>query len=499
MGTPRFELGTFRMSSERSHRAELRAHAPAILPQNRLCVKPDCFVLYCLYMPKKEEKIKEKPEKKIKLEKEKPEKPKKPAEKEVEFSKLLAESIQATKKMRLVRGIEELEKVSSVTDLVDTLIAKAYEAQASDIHIDPQQDSVVVRFRIDGILHDIVVLKKDLQPLIITRIKVLSGLRTDEHFIAQDGRFRITKDSAEIDLRVSIVPMHYGENVVMRLLVGAARALGLGQLGFSDKDLAIMHRYIKKPYGMILSTGPTGSGKTTTLYSILKLINSRETSIVTIEDPIEYAISGITQIQVNPQTNLTFAKGLRSIVRQDPDIIMVGEIRDQETAGIAVNAAMTGHLLLSTLHTNDAATTLPRLLDMGIEPFLIASTINVAVGQRLVRKLCSDCRVKYALTEDEKKALAAAVPAELLKQRRQFWRSDGCAACNDSGYVGRIGIFEVLEATEAIRQLIMRRANANELRQAAKTQGMTSMLEDGFNKAAAGITSIAEILRVIHD
>lgn len=437
-------------------------------------------------MPKKEDK----PKKEIK----KPE-----IKTDQEFTTLITQSIKETRELKLVRGIEELEKVSTVTELVDLLIQKAFESGASDIHIDPQPDSVTARFRVDGILHDVASLKKDLHPLIITRIKVLSGLRTDEHFMAQDGRFRIKKDSTDIDLRVSIVPTHHGENVVMRLLIGSARALGLGELGLSENDLKTMHRYIRKPYGMILATGPTGSGKTTTLYSVLRLLNSREVSIVTIEDPIEYAISGVTQIQVNPQTNLTFASGLRSIVRQDPNVIMVGEIRDPETAGIAVNAALTGHLLLSTLHTNDAATTLPRLLDMGIEPFLIASTVNAAVGQRLVRKLCEKCKVKYTLSAEERESLATVIPAELLKQKKEFWRGEGCAECNDTGYTKRIGIYEILEVTDSIRKLIMKQANADEIKTAAREQGMTTMLEDGFVKAATGVTSIAEILRVIHD
>lgn len=423
----------------------------------------------------------------------------KEAPKEENFDKLLSASIQQTQELRLVQNMEELSKVTTVTELVDAFIQKAFNAGASDIHVDPQQDSVIVRFRIDGILHDIVALKKELHPLIITRVKVLAGLRTDEHFAAQDGRFRVKKDSTDIDLRVSIVPTHHGENIVMRLLVGSARALGLGELGLGEKDLTVLHRYIKKPYGMILATGPTGSGKTTTLYSILRLLNAREVSIITIEDPIEYAISGVTQIQVNPQTNLTFAAGLRSIVRQDPNVIMVGEIRDQETAGIAVNAALTGHLLLSTIHTNDAPTTLPRLLDMGIEPFLIASTVNVAVGQRLVRKLCEHCRNQYTLSKEEQESLSAALPPELIKRQQTFWRAEGCAQCGETGYTKRVGIFEILEVTDAIRKLIMQHANSDEIRQAARAQGMTTMLEDGFAKAAAGVTSLAEILRVVHD
>lgn len=257
----------------------------------------------------------------------------------------------------------------SIIRLVDALIIHAFESQASDIHIDPQEDKVRIRLRIDGVLHDVFILPKEIQPEIISRIKVLSGLRTDEHQAAQDGRFKIpVEDIGYIDIRVSIAPTYYGENAVLRILSERTQ-LNLDQLGFSERDLKVVKSAVKKPYGMILATGPTGSGKTTTLYSIIKELNTNEISIITIEDPIEYSISGIDQIQVNSKTGITFAQGLRSILRQDPNIIMVGEIRDEETAGIAVNAALTGHLMLSTIHTNDAATTLPRLLDMGIEPF----------------------------------------------------------------------------------------------------------------------------------
>ena len=257
----------------------------------------------------------------------------------------------------------------SIIRLVDALIIHAFESQASDIHIDPQEDKVRIRLRIDGVLHDAFILPKEIQSEIISRIKVLSGLRTDEHQAAQDGRFKIpVKDIGYIDIRVSIAPTYYGENAVLRILSERTQ-LNLDQLGFSERDLKIVKSAVKKPYGMILATGPTGSGKTTTLYSIIKELNTDEISIITVEDPIEYSIKGIDQIQVNSKTGITFAQGLRSILRQDPNIIMVGEIRDEETAGIAVNAALTGHLMLSTIHTNDAATTLPRLLDMGIEPF----------------------------------------------------------------------------------------------------------------------------------
>mgnify|MGYP002681988860 FL=1 len=412
---------------------------------------------------------------------------------------IISESIARTKNMKLVPGIEELEKATSITQLVNLIILKAWQAKASDIHIDPTGDALLIRYRIDGIVYDVLSLPKEDQPLVVTRIKVLSGLRTDEHAMAQDGRFRIHENEVDMDLRVSIVPTYSGEDVVMRLLVGEARLIGLDDLGFSAKDLELIKHYIHKPYGMILATGPTGSGKTTTLYSILQILNKRDVSIITIEDPIEYSVPGITQIQVNPQTNLTFAAGLRSIVRQDPNIIMVGEIRDNETAAIGVNAAMTGHLLLSTIHTNDAATTLPRLLDMGIEPFLIASTINIAIGQRLVRKLCEKCKVQYTPTPEERTALGDVIPEKLVSSLDKAWRAEGCAACNHTGYAKRVGIYEVLEINEAIKRLIMRRASADEIHKAAQENGMTSMLEDAFIKAVNGVTSLEELLRVIRD
>lgn len=426
-------------------------------------------------------------------------KPEAKKEKKLDFATLIEGSINQARKLQIVRGLEELDAVTSVTQLTDLVVRKAWESGASDIHIDPLEKSVVIRYRIDGVLYDVLSLKKEVQPLMITRIKVLGGLRTDEHAMAQDGRFRMGFETVNIDLRVSIIPTFHGENVVMRLLVGGAKALGLDELGFSPRDLKLIQNYIRKPYGMILATGPTGSGKTTTLYSILQILNSRDVSIVTIEDPIEFTIPGLTQIQVNVNTNLTFSQGLRSIVRQDPDIILVGEIRDTETAGIGVNAAMTGHLLLSTLHTNDAATTLPRLLDMKIEPFLIATTVNIAVGQRLVRRLCKDCREKYFISKEELEALSELVPIDALKDQREVYRAKGCDTCNHTGYVKRTGIYEVLEVNEEIRDLIKRSASADDIREAARKHGMTTMLEDGFRKVVLGETSIEEILRVVHD
>lgn len=410
---------------------------------------------------------------------------------------VLQEAARESQRMPALRDIQKLAN-GTIRDLIDGVLKFAYVAGSSDIHIDPTDNLVTLRFRIDGILHDVLVLPQKLQSTLVTRIKVLAELRTDEHMATQDGRFRVTVDNIPIDVRVSIVPTFYGENVVMRLLIGRARALNMEELGMAQEDLEKVQRNLHKSYGMVLATGPTGSGKTTTLYSSLQQLNKREVSIITIEDPIEYAIPGITQIPVNVQTNLTFAQGLRSIVRQDPNVIMVGEIRDEETAGIAVNAAMTGHLLFSTLHTNDAAVTLPRLLDMGIEPFLIASTVNVAIGQRLVRRLCDKCATTRKLTAIEQESLRQLVPSNFLGDLKEFAEPKGCRACSNAGYVGRVGIYEVLEMTERLRHMIMKRENADEIRKAAVEEGMSTMLMDGLRKAGGGLTSIEEVLRVIH-
>lgn len=388
----------------------------------------------------------------------------------------------------------------SIINLVDSLIEYAYNSRASDIHIDPETDRVRFRLRIDGVLHDIFSFPKRIQQEVITRIKVLSGLRTDEHQAAQDGRFRATlKNIGYVDVRVSIAPTYDGENCVMRLLTEQAKAGSYEELGMDAHDLERVKAAVARPYGMILATGPTGSGKTTSLYTIIKNLNTPEVSIITIEDPVEYAIGGIEQIQVNPRTGLTFAAGLRSILRQDPNIIMVGEIRDEETAGIAVNAALTGHLLLSTLHTNNAATSLPRLMDMKIEPFLIASTVNVVIGQRLVRRICPDCKEKKVVTDAEFKSLTDSIPVKLLDGNREFFIGKGCDKCDHNGYRGRVGIYEVLPMENEIRDAVMKRVNTDVIEVIAKKNGMTTMLEDGFRKALAGLTTIQEVLRVIHE
>jgi len=400
------------------------------------------------------------------------------------------------------------ERDSVAIRMVDLLLRYGYDNKASDIHIEPYEKKIVVRFRIDGVMHDVLDIPMEFGELILTRIKILAKMRTDEHRAAQDGKFQFKSGGSAggeaVDVRVSIVPVTGGENVVMRILSSHSRQFNLSSLGLLSGDLLKVERATKKPHGMILVTGPTGSGKTTTVYAVLKILNKREVHISTIEDPVEYDIEGISQIQVNTRTDLTFAKGLRAIVRQDPDVIMVGEIRDEETAGIAVNSAMTGHLVLSTLHTNDAATTLPRLLDMNIEPFLVASTVNVAIAQRLVRKVCEQCRASYTLSKEEQNIIERDDELKKIFKKHKdknlknisFFKGSGCKTCGDTGYSGRIGVFEVLEMSEEIRDLIVKRASSDEILKKAKKEGMTTMLEDGIEKALQGLTTIEEVVRM---
>ncbi|MBI3589352.1 MAG: type II/IV secretion system protein [Candidatus Liptonbacteria bacterium] len=398
------------------------------------------------------------------------------------------------------RELEQGAKLS-IINFVDCLVEDAYHLRASDVHLDPEDEQVQIRFRIDGVLHDAHTFRREMYAEVLSRIKILAHLRTDEHQAPQDGRFRylLREDRKPIDVRVSIIPTFYEENAVMRLLVDQEEEFALGNLGFSEENQKKILRAIHKPYGMILATGPTGSGKTTTLYTLIKILNTRSVSIITIEDPVEYAIRGINQIQANPRSGLTFANGLRSILRQDPNIIMVGEIRDAETAGIAVNTALTGHLLLSTLHTNDAATTLPRLLDMKIESYLISSTVNIAIGQRLVRKICSRCKKEKEITPAEAKSLREVLPAHLLETQQTFYQGHGCQKCGKSGYQGRIGVQEVLLVDGPVREAVLRKATADKIRKVAIEQGMVPMFEDGIAKAKAGITTLEEVLRLLHE
>ncbi len=399
----------------------------------------------------------------------------------------------------ILREVEKGVQASAVI-ILEALIEQAYTTRASDIHIDPSHEGIVIRLRIDGVLQTVHTLPLLLQAELISRLKILCSLRTDEHATAQDGRLRhVCRDTTLIDIRVSIMPLYYGENAVLRLLVGGNENHSLATLGFTEANQTKILAAMKKPYGMILATGPTGSGKTTTLYTLLSLQDATQTSIVTLEDPIEYAIKGVNQIQVNPRTGLTFAHGLRSILRQDPNTIMVGEIRDGETAGLAVNISLTGHVVVSTLHTNDAATTLPRLLDMKIEPYLIASTVNIAIGQRLVRRLCTQCKQEKILSAGETKELQQFMINPGIVIPEKVYEPAGCIHCNQSGYSGRVGIHEVMVVTPTIREAVIARASAATLRNTAIKEGMVPLITDGLSKAFSGITAIEEVLKIHYE
>jgi|SRR3989344_4807243 len=414
------------------------------------------------------------------------------------YKKELQNTFDELIKEQLDEAGEAASNEAPIAKIVDTLIEYAYRSNASDAHIEPEENYSLVRFRIDGILHDELKIPRNLHDQILTRIKVLSKLRTDEHLSAQDGKLQMKLKEEELDVRVSIVPITEGEKGVLRLLTSHYRQFGLTDLGMEKGALERVKKGFKKPFGMVLSTGPTGSGKTTSIYAILKLLNTREKNIATIEDPVEYEIEGINQIQVNPKTNLTFAEGLRSILRQDPDIIYVGEIRDDDTADIAINSAMTGHLVLSTLHTNDAATAFPRLIDMNVEPFLVASTVNIIIAQRLVRKICEKCKFSFTKTVEE---LSKQFPKDLITKflgtgsEIRLYQGKGCSVCHSTGYTGRIGIFEVLEVSEAIKELITSKSDADVIDKKAREEGMITMHEDGLNKVQLGITTIEEVLR----
>jgi len=404
-------------------------------------------------------------------------------------------------------GLAKEKADDLMVKMVDTMLQYGQQNKASDIHIEPYSNKIVVRFRIDGVMHDLAQLPKNLSELILTRIKIMSKMRTDEHRAAQDGKLRFQYENDNVDVRVSVVPTTSGENVVMRILSAKNRSFSLSDLGLNSVDLKKVQSAIKHPHGMIIVAGPTGSGKTTTLYAILKILNRRDVNVATIEDPVEYDIEGITQIQVDPKTDLTFAKGLRTIVRQDPNIIMVGEIRDEETAGISINAALTGHLVLSTLHANDAATTMPRLLDMKVEPFLVASTINIAIAQRLVRKICPSCRISYEMNDEEKNSLEAdeEIKKILFKKlgkkldKLRLYKGEGCQVCSNTGFQGRVGLYEVMELNDDVKKLILKEASSDEIAAAAKENGMTTMFDDGIEKVLQGVTSLEEVLRVTRD
>ncbi|MEO0131194.1 MAG: type II secretion system ATPase GspE [candidate division WOR-3 bacterium] len=388
-----------------------------------------------------------------------------------------------------IKKLEEEAAQEPVVKLVNTIISYAAKNRASDIHIEPEENILRVRLRIDGVLHTFTEVAKSMHPAVISRIKILARLNIADKLRPQDGQFQMTVDSKKIDFRVSTFPTFWGECAVLRLLDKSSVIIGLGELGFSPENLIKFNALIKKPYGIILVTGPTGSGKTTTLYSALEAIRSEEKNIITLEDPVEYTLPLIRQVQINPKQGLTFATGLRSVLRQDPDVIMVGEIRDLETAEIAVQAALTGHLVFSTLHTNNAATAVTRLVDIGVEPYLIASSLIGVLAQRLVRKICSACKEGYQPKPEVLKYLG-------LEEKMQLFRGKGCEECNNTGYRGRTGVFELLIVDDTIREMILKNRSANEINQIAVSKGMKTMRDDGFEKVKKGITTIEEVLRV---
>ncbi len=418
------------------------------------------------------------------------------------FKRIIEEHIAAS----LREGEKDAEKAASqvpIVGIIDNVMLHAISLRASDIHLEILEDALLVRYRIDGILHEILRIPKDVHPAIVARVKLLARLKIDEHNRPQDGRFRYSAASEVVDVRVSVVPTFYGEKVEMRLLEATQKPMSFKELGMLEETVRMVNDEIRKSYGMVLICGPTGSGKTSTLYAILNTLNQTNVNIVTIEDPIEYNIKYVNQIQANPQADLTFANGLRSILRQDPNIIMVGEIRDEDTAAISVNAALTGHLLLSSLHTNDAPTAVPRLIDMNVEPFLVSAVLNIIVAQRLVRKIHSDCITSYepdkeivALIQRQLKGLG--IDPVAMSVPKTLYRGKGCEADEYTGYQGRTGIFEALRFNEEMRALVSKSDFTLEgFRKLARDGGMVTMFEDGMRKVERGVTTIEELLRVI--
>ncbi len=397
----------------------------------------------------------------------------------------------------------EIIKEAPIAKIVSTLLEFAVKNRVSDIHIEPQETKTRVRYRIDGILHEKLALPKSVHPAVVSRIKILSDMKIDEKRVPQDGRFNFRMGIEEVDLRVSSLPTVNGEKIVMRLLKKTGGIPTLPELGLKPLALKRLEDSITRPHGIILVTGPTGSGKTTTLYSVLSKLNTAKVNIVTLEDPVEYQISGINQVQINPAAGLTFATGLRAFLRQDPNIILVGEIRDSETTSLAIQAALTGHLVFSTLHTNNAAGALPRLLDMGAEPFLVASALNCVVAQRIVRKNCTVCKQEYQplpeIETDIKNVLGKILSSETNNKPLKLFRGKGCPECNNTGYRGRVGIFEVITVSEKIGKMVLEHSSTTDIEKEAIAEGMITLKQDGYLKVLEGITSIEEVLRVAQD
>ncbi len=399
-----------------------------------------------------------------------------------------------------IASLGKVIREAPVAKIVATILEFAVKSRASDVHIEPHEEKTRVRYRIDGILHEKLILPKKVHDAVTSRIKILSGMKIDEKRIPQDGRFNFKAGNQEVDLRVSSLPTVFGEKIVMRLLKKSGGVPDLPELGLRGRALKNLEDSVLRPHGIIIVCGPTGSGKTTTLYSVLSRINTAKVNIITLEDPVEYQITGVNQVQVNPAAGLTFASGMRSFLRQDPNIIMVGEIRDKETTELAVQAALTGHLVFSTLHTNDASGAIPRLLDLKAEPFLLASAMTCIVAQRVLRKICPNCKEEYSpppeVVEDFKKILGNLYQA---KDKIELYRGKKCPECNNSGYLGRIGIFEVLPVTEKIARLCLERASAGDIEKQAIEEGMITLKQDGYLKVLEGVSSIEEVLRVAQD
>jgi len=401
-----------------------------------------------------------------------------------------------------ISRLGEVIREAPIAKIVSTILEFAMRSRASDIHLEPQEDKTRIRYRIDGILHEKLVLPRSVHDALVSRIKILAGMKIDEKRSPQDGRFNFRADGAEVDLRVSSLPTVHGEKIVMRLLKKSGGVPTLNDLGLRGKALANLEDAILKPHGIVIICGPTGSGKTTTLYAILSKINTTRVNIVTLEDPVEYQIVGVNQVQINPAAGLTFASGLRSFLRQDPNIILVGEIRDTETADLAIQASLTGHLVFSTLHTNSASGSLPRLLDMKAEPFLLASSITAIVGQRICRKVCPSCRQEYdpspEIVADIKNVLGKLFPPDKTNGFKLV-KGAGCPECNNVGYLGRIGVFEVLPVSEKVGRLILERSTAGDIEKQAVEEGMIAMKQDGYLKVLEGTTTIEEVIRVAQD
>jgi len=400
-----------------------------------------------------------------------------------------------------IKKLGSVIREAPIAKIVSTVLEFAMRSRASDIHLEPQEDRTRVRYRIDGILHEKLVLPKNVHNALVSRIKILAGMKIDEKRIPQDGRFSFRADENEVDLRVSSLPTVHGEKIVMRLLKKTGGVPELPELGLRGRALVNLQEAVARPHGIIIVCGPTGSGKTTTLYSAISKINTSRVNIVTLEDPVEYQIPGVNQVQVNPAAGLTFASGLRSFLRQDPNIIMVGEIRDNETADLAIQASLTGHLVFSTLHTNSASGSLPRLLDMHAEPFLLASSMTAIVGQRVCRRICPSCKQTYdaspEVIEDIKNVLGKLWPP--VDGKVKIYKGKGCPDCNNTGFLGRIGIFEVLSVTEKIGRLILERSPAGVIEKQAVEEGMITMKQDGYLKVLEGVSTIEEVKRVAQD